>query len=202
MIGILDLGIGNVGSIKSAISSLSVEPKLVKTPQDIQILTHLILPGVGSISAYWKSLCINKINEAIVGEIETKQTKVLGICIGMHVACLRSHEDLTQETMGLIGEEVISLKHHHSAVIAPHVGWNELTTTRPTGLHLEGDYYFDHNYCLRPDIKSAIAKTQIDNETTISSVVQYKSFTGCQFHPEKSGLNGLRFLRSFLDTTC
>jgi glutamine amidotransferase len=85
-------------------------------------------------------------------------------------------------------------------VKVPHMGWNNVQETAPNvlldGLENESYFYFAHSYYPIPAEKRVVCA-----ETTygvhFASVIAEQNIFGTQFHPEKSGLKGLRLLKNF-----
>nr|MDP9337189.1 imidazole glycerol phosphate synthase subunit HisH [Actinomycetota bacterium] len=64
----------------------------------------------------------------------------------------------------------------------PRIGWAEVDVLGDT-------FYFAHSYAA--ETPAATARSE-----GIVAVAEHGSFTGVQFHPEKSGAAGARFLES------
>ncbi|MCX8169944.1 MAG: imidazole glycerol phosphate synthase subunit HisH [Candidatus Methanomethyliaceae archaeon] len=188
-VAILDLGLGNLLSIKRGLERVGGEVLLATKEEEIHSVDAIIIPGVG---AFRDGIIALKRNFRNIFD-----KPILGICLGMQLLLDRSYEGGVYEGMGFIRGEVIKLP---STVKIPHMGWNDIIILRESSL-LEGiktgDYfYFVHSYyCkLMEDVSIAIT----DYGVKFPSIIEKNNFIGVQFHPEKSGKKGLIFLKNFL----
>ena len=85
MIGIVDYGMGNVGSIHNMLRKLGHESAIISDPAQLATADKLILPGVGAFDNGMKRLQDTGIREAIEERVLTHQTPILGICLGMQL---------------------------------------------------------------------------------------------------------------------
>lgn len=122
----------------------------------------------------------------------------MGICLGMQVLFTESEESKVRKGMGIIPGKVAKLP---SAVKVPHMGWNTLRVLHANpliqGISSGDHFYFVHSYISKPrDSGAVLATTKYGLE--FPSIVARGNVYGTQFHPEKSGENGLRILRNFV----
>lgn len=155
----------------------------------------IILPGVGDFSTASKNLA--PIREALF-ELAKGGTPVLGICLGMQLLFQKSEEG-NGEGLGLLEGENVRLP---DFVKVPHMGWNTIQIIKQNmlfeGLESEAYYYFAHSYYPVP-VENGIVCAETTYGTTFASVVAKQNIYGTQFHPEKSGMQGLKFLKNFLN---
>ena len=104
----------------------------------------------------------------------------LGICLGLQLALDRSDEDGGVEGLGLLPGRAVLLREGR----VPRIGWAHV---EPGG----EAYYFAHSYAAETPTASAISEG-------IVAEARFGSFVGVQFHPEKSGAAGARFLKRCL----
>lgn len=198
MIGIIDVGIGNQGSVREAIYSLGHDPVPVRCADDLGGLSHLILPGVGAFSH-----AMGRLNDsgllAPIRRFAAQGRPLLGICLGMQLLADSGDEDGPTPGLGLIGGRIAVIA-ERGLFRVPHVGWNEVRCPRPhpvfAGVKPGIDFYFVHSYeflAAKPD--TVIGLT--DHGKDIVCAVAAGSAVGVQFHPEKSQRNGLRLLENF-----
>ena len=206
-VGVLDYGVGNLGSVFRALEELHSTPLLINQAFDVHHADALILPGVGSFTECKKILDCGGWTEAIRDEVLTHHKPLLGICLGMQLLADLGEEGASQTSpshgLGLIRGRVVSLKDLGCQERIPHAGWNSVFMTGNNSL-LEGipnatDFYFVHSYAFVPDDPSdTIAVTNYG--VTITAAVSNGNVWGTQFHPEKSSRAGFKLLKNFIQT--
>lgn len=199
-IGVLNIGIGNIGSLGGALSSLGYDPILVTKSAQFNSIDRLILPGVGSFFNAMDQVKLNYFDCAIK-EFAWKGKPILGICLGMQILANHGNEGGLKEGLGLIEGEVKILRTTPEFKL-PHVGWNslDLKIRHPLfdGIKNGVDFYFVHSYFF--DVaykKNVVSETSYSQD--FASVVSFKNIVGTQFHPEKSQKNGLKLLENFCE---
>lgn len=198
-LGIINYNAGNIFSVSSAFRHLGLHPHLVTKPDELNSLTHLILPGVGSYAH-----CYDKLKSAgLVGKIREwvleKKKPLLGICVGMQLLSDYGEEMGGSEGLGLIRGVVRRMPKVEDFRI-PHVGWNEISLREDeyfSAGQLNGDYYFDHSFSFCPASATNILAT-VHHGVEIVAAVKSGNLVGTQFHPEKSQSKGLNLLRTFV----
>lgn len=193
-IAIVDSGVANLASVMAAVRRIGFEAEITSRPEGIREAGHVILPGVGAAGPAMQLLHQKGLVEVLRGLTQP----VLGICLGMQLLFENSQEG-SVECLRLLQGEVALLRASRNAPV-PHMGWNQLGIRDPghplmRGLDEGSFVYFVHSYCV-PVTGAALAIT--DYGQSFASVVGRGNFFGCQFHPERSGATGARFLRNFL----
>ncbi|WP_374324113.1 imidazole glycerol phosphate synthase subunit HisH [Azonexus sp.] len=203
-IGVIDIGIGNLGSLRNALYSQGWDTQPVRTPDEFNEISHLILPGVGSFATAMQRLSQSRLLEAI-RDFAASGRPILGICLGMQLLAEFGSEGGETEGLGLVPGRVVPLA--VSDLRLPHVGWNNAHQSRKhpvlDGIRDDVDFYFVHSYrFVAADTSAVIAQTEYGE--TFPSIVGKSNVIGTQFHPEKSQANGLRLLDNFCiwDGTC
>jgi glutamine amidotransferase len=197
-IGVIDVGIGNIGSLRGALYSQGWDTQTVATAGDMANITHLFLPGVGSFAVAMQRLHAAGLVDPI-RQHATEGRPLMGICLGMQLLADRGLEGGASEGLGLIHGEVALLEITPKLRL-PHVGWNVLHPQQQhpllNGIRTNVDFYFVHSYFFN-------ARRDVDVVGTTEYGMSYPSFVasgsvvGVQFHPEKSQRNGLRLLDNF-----
>ena len=197
-IGILDYGVGNLYSLKTALEKLGVQPIITNSLEDGDSYNGIILPGVGNFSMVTRSLGENK--KHILRWIGDSNP-VLGICLGMQLFFDQSDEG-PGDGLALFPGRVRKLP---TDMKIPHMRWNILKKRIEMelfeGLGDASWVYFVHSFypdAIDRDIVAAETDYGIDFASVIASTT--KSVYGTQFHPEKSGVTGERILRNFIST--
>jgi glutamine amidotransferase len=195
MITIANFGVGNLASIANMMNFLEIDVEVLDSPNEIENITHLIIPGVGAFDTGMELLKKTGWQSAILDL--TPDTKILGICLGMHLLTNGSDEgDL--EGLGLIN--AWSRKFDSDQVRIPHMGWNLVNIGKLNPLvtmdEKEKRYYFTHSYFVElQDFSDEVGTTQYQGGFT--SIFQRNNIFGCQFHPEKSHHFGMELLKNF-----
>ncbi|MDW8542992.1 imidazole glycerol phosphate synthase subunit HisH [Staphylococcus sp. KG4-3] len=185
MIAIIDYGLGNIKNVQRAINHLGYESILTDDPEDIEVADMIILPGVGHFKDAMQAIQSRGLVE-ILQSVTNKP--MIGICLGMQLLYESSAEG---EVSGLklIPGQIIPIETPYPV---PHLGWNNLISNQPT---LSQDVYFVHSYQAE---MSAYVVAFAEYGTQVPAIVQFKNYIGIQFHPEKSGDDGLAILNQAL----
>ena len=194
-VGIVNIGIGNIGALVSAVYNLGWDYKKVSSPNDLNDLTHLILPGVGAFDSAMKKLKSTLLIDPIINFANNKKP-LLGICLGMQLLANIGHENTITEGLGLIEGEAVKLKNKK----LPHIGWNSIIKTNYSpiikNIPDDIDFYFVHSFCFQAYNKEDIL-TFTEYEKKFVSAIQKNNVLGVQFHPEKSQKNGIKIINNF-----
>jgi glutamine amidotransferase len=189
-LAIVDVGCGNIGSVAIALERFGIAPVVTGDGEEIVGADKVILPGVGAAGYAMEQIRTRGLVEALRG---LKQP-VLGICLGMQLLFERSEEEAT-ECLGIIEGQVRRLEPAPERPV-PHMGWSKLSVA-DEGIGLsDGDYvYFAHSFACDNGARTVASA---DYGRTIPAVVRSGNWLGAQFHPERSGEAGARFLEAFL----
>lgn len=200
IVGIIDLGVSNIASLAYAVERAGHAFKFVRIAPDVEGITHLILPGVGSFSRASRALRDRGLVEEVQNHV-CEGYPLLGICLGMQLLAASGDEHGPSLGLGLVEGSVIRIRTEPSELRLPHVGWNDIDISKPSGL-LEGvksgeSFYFVHSY-VYSDPQSKMVVATVDYGGPQVAVVQNRNVYGVQFHPEKSQASGARVLSNFL----
>ncbi|GGD09645.1 imidazole glycerol phosphate synthase subunit HisH [Hyunsoonleella pacifica] len=188
---IIDYGAGNIKSIQFAFKRLGYDAVLSNNPEEIKAADKVIFPGVGEASSAMKMLRETGLNKLI----PTLKQPVLGICLGMQLMCLHTEEGNT-EGLGIFQTKV---KRFSDDVKVPQMGWNiikDLKSELFTYIKENEYMYLVHSYYAE-HCNETIAAT--DYGINYASALQHENFYGTQFHPEKSGNEGVKILKNFIN---
>lgn len=191
-LAIVDVGCGNIGSVAIAFERFGIAPDITGDAEALAAADKVILPGVGAAGYAMEQIEARGLRRTLA---ELKQP-VLGICLGMQLLFERSEEEGTA-CLGIIEGQVRKLDAGPQMPV-PHMGWSKLEVS-DDGVGLRsGDYvYFAHSFaCDHGPYSIATA----DYGRPIPAAVRRGNFLGAQFHPERSGEAGARFLKAFLDS--
>jgi len=172
-------GAGNIRSVELAFRRLGATTEIAEDPDAVLDADLAVLPGVGSAGAAMRGLRRRGLDSALRMRAEAGRP-ILGICLGLQLALDESEEDGGVAGLGLVPGRAVRLRDGR----VPRIGW---AVVEP------GDeaYWFAHSYAAETDTVTATSEG-------IAAVVEHGSFLGVQFHPEKSGAAGARFLERCL----
>jgi glutamine amidotransferase len=196
VITIVNYGAGNLRSVCNTLEELGERYVVVAEAEGVVRASKIILPGVGHFGHMMQALDKLRVREPLVEKIRSG-TPFLGICVGLQCLFESSEESPGARGLALLPGEV---KRFTGPVRVPHMGWNSLQPVRPSKLlkGLDGDVftYFAHSY-YAPEIAATAATCVYAHP--YSAVIEQDNMHAVQFHPEKSGLTGLRVLRNFVE---
>jgi glutamine amidotransferase len=189
-LAIVDVGCGNIGSVGIAFERFGLSPRVTADPEVIAAADKVILPGVGAAGYAMEQIRAR----GLVDTLRSLTQPVLGICLGMQLLFERSEEEDTP-CLGIIAGAVHRLEPAVGRPV-PHMGWSKLSII-DFGIGLaDGDYvYFAHSFACDPGPETVASA---DYGRTIPAVIRKANWWGAQFHPERSGPAGARFLERFL----
>ena len=201
-IGIIDYGMGNLHSVENALKYIGASCFISDDKSELARADALLLPGVGAFPDAIDRL--NGLDFPDFIKAETEKKPLLGICLGMQLLFEKSYEFKECEGLGFIKGEVIKLiaGQTDKTYKIPHIGYNGIKTVNASPLLKGTDdgacFYFVHSYMgVCSDRKQLAYTTDYGEEVT--AVVASGNVYGTQFHPEKSGENGLHLLKNFTE---
>ncbi len=203
MIVIIDYNAGNLASVAHAVAHLGFKCIITKDIKIIDKAERIIFPGVGAAGSAMESLKALNLDNAIKNAF-LKGKPILGICLGTQIIMTHSDENNTK-CIGIIKGNVrpfdSQLQDKAGTILKiPHMGWNRLKIKNNhqvlSGLKEEDEFYFVHSFYPDPEkIENTLAYT--DYGISFSSVTGFDNIIATQFHPEKSGIPGLKLLDNF-----
>ncbi len=200
-VGLLDYGGGNLRSVANALHALEVDPVIVSQPDQLDDLTHLILPGQGEFGDVMAQLAKRGLVDALKQWLVAGKP-YFGICVGYQILFEGSVEAPGVEGLGLIKGKCVRFREEVGKKI-PQMGWNSACPQQPIsefwdGLGEEPYFYFVHSYYPVPEDPTwKVSLTDYAGEKFAASVEKGR-ILACQFHPEKSQDAGLRLIGNFL----
>jgi glutamine amidotransferase len=200
-VAIIDYGMGNLDSVARAIEECGGQPVVTDQLKDIEIATHIILPGVGAFRDGINNIKQRHLDEILYDQVLDHQIPFLGICLGMQLLATTGKEGVVTEGLGWIDGEVRRFEPDSVTTRIPHIGWNEVLPVKESPLFRDipsgQDFYFVHSYhfhCTNQD--SVLAYTPYCGQFV--SAINRDWIFGTQFHPEKSQKSGFSVLKNFL----
>jgi glutamine amidotransferase len=193
MIAIVDYGVGNLRSVERALLHVGAEPRLTADQDELERADGLVLPGVGAFAPALEKLSGAGLGRRVV-ELAKKGKPVLGVCLGYQLLFEESMEHGRHQGLGLLDGRVVVVKQSERI---PVIGWCRLTLTEVSplwqGIADRSYFYFVHSYTPESS-RHAIASTEQSPAAAAARV----NVMGTQFHPEKSGADGLRVYENFV----
>lgn len=193
MIGVIDYGVGNIGSLTWALKKQGIEVTVSRDQSVLEKCDGLLLPGVGAFRDGIENIDKYGLRDFIKGFAATGKP-VMGICLGMQLLYEEGKENGSYKGLGLIKGSIEKI----NADRLPHMGWNELTKASDDQLLKDiesGDHvYFVHSYYAVSSGEEIVAYTDYGNK--IPAIVRSGNVIGFQFHPEKSGGIGEQLIRN------
>lgn len=178
-VAVCDYGAGNVRSVALAFERLGADVRVTRSADDVQAAQLAVLPGVGSAASAMDGLYATGLDDALRERVAAGRA-TLGICLGLQLALEESEEDGGVPGLGLLPGRAVRLREGR----VPRIGW---APVEPGG----DAFYFAHSYAAQTPAATARSEG-------IVAIAESASFLGVQFHPEKSGAAGARFLERCL----
>jgi glutamine amidotransferase len=196
LVAVLDYGIGNLRSAQKALEHVGADARLTAEPGLIAEAAGVVLPGVGAFGA-----CIEAVRssglEGPANDAIDSGRPFLGVCIGMQLLYEGSDESPGVAGLGRLPGRCRLLPDH---VKRPQMQWNVLERRRPSTLLADLPdptwMYFVHSYAAEP---SDDVVATCDYGGAVPAIVERGNVAATQFHPEKSGTNGLHLLRNWVE---
>jgi glutamine amidotransferase len=193
LIAIVDYGVGNIRSVERALEHVGAEARLTADPAELERADGIVLPGVGAFAPALAKLSERGLGEALV-DLARRGKPVLGVCLGYQLLFEESSEHGRHKGLGLLPGRVVEVANSERL---PVIGWCRTTQTAPSplwqGIADHSYFYFVHSFT--PDgSPDAIGCS----DHSPAAAAAKGNVMGTQFHPEKSGADGLRIYANFV----
>jgi len=207
MIGIIDYGAGNLGSVMNALKRLSVPARFAEGPEELSLskspFDKIIFPGDGHFATAMNSLNRSGYEQAIKEWIKADKP-FLGICIGLQLLFETSEETKSASAQR---DEIKGLSVINGTVRrfpgekVPQIGWNQ-TRANPQsklfrGLPDNSFFYYIHSYYADP-LDETVKAAETDYYVNYCCAIERGALAAVQFHPEKSGETGIKLLENWI----
>ena len=211
-LAVIDVGCCNLGSVNSAIEATGYLPKTVNSPHEISLdlFEAIILPGSGNSATLAKTLLELRFTP-MLQKLQSRRFPILGVCSGMHVLFEKTNEqsnadgeNVETDCLGLISGSVQKISDGQKNI---NIGWhtaiagNDKSRQIWTGINLDAKFFFMHGYGVlaSPSNISNAYFVQLTGGHQVVAAIKEGSTVGLQFHPERSGLNGIKFLGDVIE---
>jgi glutamine amidotransferase len=216
-VAIIDYGSGNLRSAAKAFeraareSGARIDVVVTADPDKVAGAERIVLPGVGAFADCKRGLAaLDGMVEALNDAVFVHKKPFLGICVGMQLMAKEGFEHGKTRGLSWLNAQIVALEPRGEESPAgtgyrvPHMGWNELTFTRPhpifAGIEPGAHAYFVHSYHMHCDDESDLLATTNYGQL-VTAAVGRGNMVGTQFHPEKSQALGLKLIANFLAWT-
>lgn len=205
-IAIIDLKLSNLHNVKLACDIAGIKNVVTASPNIISKAKALILPGVGSFKEAMNKINSLKLSNVIKKSINDKKP-FLGICLGMQLLFSSSNEFGKSKGLKVLKGEIKRLKFSENKNLKysiPHTGWNKINFSKDkkkfqilSGLKNSEFMYFVHSFYVSTNERKYIKSYSEYGSNKFPSIIIKDNICACQFHPEKSGVAGLKIYKNF-----
>lgn len=196
-VSLINLKLNNIYSIYNALIECGYKVKITEGKVSKIASDVMIIPGVGSFPKAMDYLRKNHLDK-VIQEFNYRKKPIIGICLGMQLLFKKSYEFSKCKGLSLVDGEVVKIKNHEIKV--PVIGWHKIKLLKKSQIikkNLNNKFfYFVHSYHCKPKNLSNILTLSKIKKFSFCSSIQKDNLIGMQFHPEKSGLEGLKILRN------
>jgi imidazole glycerol phosphate synthase glutamine amidotransferase subunit len=201
LIGVIDYGAGNLGSVMNALKRLSVPARFATGPEELIPSTSpfekIIFPGDGHFGAAMESITQSGYAQ-VLREWINADRPFLGICIGLQLLFESSQEAPEARGLSIISGTVRRFPGRK----VPQIGWNQTSARQESkifkGLNDNSFFYYIHSYYADPEDRQVRA-AETDYYLRYCCAVERGALAAVQFHPEKSGVAGLALLKNWAE---
>jgi len=211
-VAIVDFSLGNLFSVKQACEYVGLQAHITSTRKGIETADAVILPGVGAFGDAMASL--RKLDLVdLLRDLAASDIPLMGICLGVQLLMTESYEFGSHQGLGIISGPVVRFDNPQEdgkILKVPHIGWNRIyrgkdnrdegadpwTDTLLAGLAEGQCMYFVHSYIVQPEDPAVILTTTHYGHIEFCSGLRKGNVFACQFHPERSGSQGLKIYRN------
>jgi imidazole glycerol-phosphate synthase subunit HisH len=197
-VAILDYGMGNLRSVEKALEHVGAQPEVTSDHDRVRAADGIVLPGVGAFPKAMEAVRALGL-DGLLRERVAAGVPAIGLCLGMQLLFESTTELGGAEGIGLIEGRVEALE--APGLKVPQIGWNPVRWRRRealcSGLPDPCAFYHVHSFAVRPAREEDVLGTAEYGEEFVSAVSR-PPLHGVQFHPEKSGPDGLRLLGNFV----
>ena len=207
-VGIIDYGVGNLRSVANALNHIGAKPVISGDPQALMTCERIIFPGVGAFGHGKETLLAKGLHRVVLDAVAAR-TPLLGICVGMQLLFERSTEFGEHEGLGILSGKIEKFDADAKGsprLRLPNVNWLPIQPNpKADGLAAKllrdvthrSRFYFDHSYRACSSNPHTTATSHYGGQSFAAAVGKGSVFA-TQFHPEKSGPDGLKMLKAFI----
>jgi imidazole glycerol-phosphate synthase subunit HisH len=202
LIAILDYGMGNLRSVEKALEHVGARPEVTSDHERVRAADGIVLPGVGAFPKAMEAVRELGLDELLRERLHAG-VPAIGVCLGMQLLFESTTELGGAEGIGLLEGRVEELD--APGLKVPQIGWNPVAWRRRESLNADLPdpcaFYHVHSFAPRPAREEDVLGAAGYGTEFVSAVARTEGpapLYGVQFHPEKSGPDGLRLLGNFV----
>jgi len=204
-VAIVDYNMGNLYSVKHACAYVGLHAEITSSHETITNARAVILPGVGAFGDAMGTL--HRLGlVSVLRDIAASGKPLIGICLGIQLLMTESYEFGRHPGLDIIEGPVVPFENpteHGRALKVPQIGWNRIVSADRSWVETQidgvanGEYmYFVHSFIVKPQDPSVMLSTSCYGNVGFCSSLQRGNVFACQFHPERSGVEGLKVYRN------
>lgn len=209
-VAIIDFGMGNLFSIKNACEYIGLQANITSSQQEVLSADAVILPGIGAFGDAMEAL--RRLDLIHVLREIAYSKPFIGICLGMQLLMSESCEFGYHQGLGIVKGSVVRFDNltgpSGRKLKVPHVGWNRIykpernrrsafwINTMLEGIEGNEFMYFVHSFYVKPEDPNTALSLSRYGDIEFCSSLRFQNIFACQFHPERSGPNGLRIYKN------
>lgn len=202
-VGLIDTGTSNIKSVYYALKLFDIEIINIEADSKKEI-DYMVVPGIGSFKTVMEKLKQKKLDHFIKKNVAAKVPSLF-ICVGMQILFSKSFEFGETNGLDILRGNVIKIPNEYNKkkLNIPLIGWNKLNYKKNCKVFqnsIENNFfYFTHSYYVKPEDEKIISTTTNYFGFEYCSTISYDKIFASQFHPEKSGEEGLKIYKNFLN---
>ena len=207
-VGVIDYGVGNLRSVTNALKFIGNDAVVSDDAATLLSCDRIIFPGVGAFGYGMRALRAKGLDEVVL-EAANINKPVLGICVGMQLLFEGSSEFGNHTGLGMVPGQIDIFganTKEQKKLCLPNVSWLPIKKTNASsdlasklfeGTSDSSKFYFIHSYHAQANDPHTVASAEYEG-LPFAAVVAKGSVIATQFHPEKSGPDGLKLLKNFV----
>jgi glutamine amidotransferase len=211
-VAIVDYGMGNLFSVRQACEHAGLDVTITAARDEILNADAVILPGIGAFGDAMATLSRLDL-VGVLRDVAASGKALVGVCLGLQLLMTESFEFGRHKGLGIIEGQVVPFDNPVEAgrkLKVPQVGWNsvyrvarggngqeEAWKDSPLAEIADGEFmYFVHSYIVQPEDGNVILSVSRYGQIEFCSSIHSQNIFACQFHPERSGTEGLKIYRN------
>lgn len=203
---------GNLFSVRQACEHVGLNVGITSARDEILNADAVILPGIGAFGDAMRTLARLDL-VGVLRDVASSGKPLIGVCLGLQLLMTESLEFGSHKGLGIIEGQVVKFDNPLEAerkLKVPQVGWNSIHPMKREGNNeaetwansplaeiKEGEFmYFVHSYIVQPEDKQVVLSLSRYGQIEFCSSIHSQNIFACQFHPERSGSEGLKIYRN------